>query len=60
MVANSGSTPLAGSEDFGGAVNGPDTAIGASASTPVDVDDSLTASTAKMVRRARVNWSNVW
>jgi hypothetical protein len=44
----------------GGAPVGPDTTIGASASSSFDVDDSPTASTAKTPRRARATRSNVW
>jgi hypothetical protein len=52
MAASSGSTPMVVSDDLVGAATGPDTtvAVGASASTPVDVDDSPTASTAKTLR----------
>jgi hypothetical protein len=52
----------ADSDDLGSAVNGPDIAAAtwASASTPVDVDDSPTASTAKTLRRVRATRFNVW
>lgn len=61
MAASSGSTPMADGDSVGGgAAVGPDTAIGASASSPVDVDDSPTASTAKTARRARATRSDVW
>jgi hypothetical protein len=43
-----------------GAVVGPDTTIVASASSPVDVDGSLMASIAMMVRRTRATHSDVW
>jgi hypothetical protein len=50
------------SGSLGGASTRPDTtaAAGASASTPVDVDDSPTVSTTKMLRRARDTRSDVW
>jgi hypothetical protein len=59
---SSGSTPMVDTDVGGGgsAAVGPDTTIGAWASSPVDVDDSLTASTAKTVRRAKATRSDVW
>jgi hypothetical protein len=39
---------------------GPNTTVGAFASSPIDVDDSPTASIAMTVRRARATRSNVW
>jgi hypothetical protein len=54
------------SDDLGGATTRPEpnpaTTARASASTPVDVDvdDSPTASTSKMLRRARATHSNMW
>jgi hypothetical protein len=44
----------------GAAAVGPNTIVGASASSLIDVNDSLTASTAKTVRRARATRSDVW
>jgi hypothetical protein len=45
----------------GGAVAvGPNTTVGASTSSLVDIDDSLTASTTKTVRRARATRFDVW
>jgi hypothetical protein len=44
----------------GAAVVGPDTTVEASASSPVDVDNSSTASTTKTARRARATHSDVW
>jgi hypothetical protein len=60
MVASSGSTPMAVGDGLGGASTGPDTTTGASTSSSVDVDESLTASTAKMGRRVRATGSDVW
>jgi hypothetical protein len=59
---SSGSTPMVDTDVGGGgsAAVGPDTTIGAWASSPVDVDDSLTASTAKTVRRAKATRFDVW
>jgi hypothetical protein len=49
-------------DNLGGAASGPDivAVAGASASTPVDVDDSPTASTAKALRRVRATRFDVW
>jgi hypothetical protein len=58
-----GSTPMVDGDDLGGvgvAATGPDTAVGASTSSPVDVDDSPTTSTAKTGRRARATRSDMW
>jgi hypothetical protein len=60
MVASSGSTPMAVGDGLGGASTGPDTTTGASTSSSVDVDESLTASTTKMGRRVRATGSDVW
>jgi hypothetical protein len=62
MSVSSGSTPMVDTDVGGGgaAVVGPDTTIEASASSPVDVDNSSTASIAKMARRERATHSDVW
>jgi hypothetical protein len=51
---------MAVGDGLGGAATRPDTATGASTSSPVDVDKSLTASTAKMGRRVRATRSDMW
>jgi hypothetical protein len=64
MAASLGSTPMVVGvgDDLGGAATGLDiaTAVGALASTPIDVNDSPIASTAKTLRRVRASRSDVW
>jgi hypothetical protein len=59
MAMSSGSTPMV-DDDLVGVATGPDTNVGALASSPVDVNASPMANTTKTVRRARATHSDVW